>query len=382
MHIEVLTADNAASLAEKVFAEGPVQFVSVHGGQSHAPEAFSDFAQQAQALLCATSCQGVMTHAGHTPGLAAFVLRDPDGDYGSAAGDFGSSPRAAAQAVLERALQRADRPGEKPELVWLAVTAGSEEEVLAGLRDVIGDDVPVIGGTAADDDISGQWKVAGPDGTFGSGLAVSVFFPSRPLSFAYQNGYAPTEHTGTVTAADGRNLLQIDGRPAAEVYSEWTNQSVPVASAGVSRQILSESTFWPLGREITSVGNVPYHLLAHPAVSEADGTIGLFAEVAEGEVLTQMNGSPESLIARAGRVASLACSSGQVSPDAVKGALIIYCGGCMLSVQDRLDEVIDGLRGVLTPAPFLGLFTFGEQGQIVGAGNRHGNLMISCIIFS
>jgi len=53
----------------------------------------------------------------------------------------------------------------------------------------------------------------------------------------------------------------------------------------------------------------------------------------------------------------------------------------MLSVRPRLSEVVGKVSAALGGAPFLGTFTFGEQGPILGAGNRHGNLMISCIIF-
>ena len=53
----------------------------------------------------------------------------------------------------------------------------------------------------------------------------------------------------------------------------------------------------------------------------------------------------------------------------------------MLSVQDRIEEVVDGVVAELPGAPLAGVFTFGEQGPIVGAGNRHGNLMISCVVF-
>jgi hypothetical protein len=32
-------------------------------------------------------------------------------------------------------------------------------------------------------------------------------------------------------------------------------------------------------------------------------------------------------------------------------------------------------------APFLGAFTFGEQGAITDGANRHGNLMVSGLVF-
>jgi hypothetical protein len=53
----------------------------------------------------------------------------------------------------------------------------------------------------------------------------------------------------------------------------------------------------------------------------------------------------------------------------------------MLTVQGRLDEVVDGLRVALPDVPFLGVHTYGEQGCFVGGENRHGNLMISVLLF-
>ena len=61
---------------------------------------------------------------------------------------------------------------------------------------------------------------------------------------------------------------------------------------------------------------------------------------------------------------------------------MVYCGGCMLAVQDKMDDVVTGVRDAVGTAPFLGVFTFGEQGPILEGRNAHGNLMISCITFA
>jgi len=42
--------------------------------------------------------------------------------------------------------------------------------------------------------------------------------------------------------------------------------------------------------------------------------------------------------------------------------------------------VVDGLREALSGLPFLGSFTFGEQGCFVRGTNRHGNLGISVVL--
>jgi hypothetical protein len=51
-------------------------------------------------------------------------------------------------------------------------------------------------------------------------------------------------------------------------------------------------------------------------------------------------------------------------------------------VQSELQRVVDGLRKPLHNRPFLGVFTFGEQGCLTRGDNRHGNLMISVVTFN
>ena len=123
------------------------------------------------------------------------------------------------------------------------------------------------------------------------------------------------------------------------------------------------------------------YLLVHPAATNPDLSIDVFAEVPEGEMLTLMEGTRAALVDRAGQVADMSRGSlpkGRVEP---KGALVIFCGGCMMAMGDEIGQVTDRIRANLPDVPFLGVFTFGEQGHIPSGGNWHGNLMISCITF-
>ncbi|MEM7471171.1 MAG: FIST C-terminal domain-containing protein [Pseudomonadota bacterium] len=354
-------------------------FVAIH----HRENALDPIglADAAGAVHCATSCNGIMSDTGlHDVGI--FAISDPEGDYGTGCVSFNDNTFDAAREAVTIALRKAGREGEAPDLVWISITPGAEEDAILGIEAVIGKDVPIIGGSAADDAVAGGWSVS--DGTVShqSGLVVSVLFCSTPLHFAYQNGYEPTAHSGVVTKVEGRKLVEIDGTLAGDVYARWTGGAVPQALGAEAENILSQATLWPLGRKISSLGDVPYYLLAHPCNANPDGTIDLFAEVAEGETLTQMTGDKTALAARAGRVAEFALKSGSLAPDDVAGALVVYCGGCMLVVQDRLVDVYSGINTALENSPFLGVFTFGEQGPVYDAGNRHGNLMISCITFT
>ncbi len=336
------------------------------------------------ALHGSSSCLGVMTRAGvilEGPSLALFGLRDEDGSFGVGAATPDADPAAAAGLALQRAIDAAGRQGEVPALVWLTAAPGQEEACIAGLEAVLGPEVPVVGGSAADDAVAGGWYQLTRDATYGDAVVVSALFPSGRIASAFQSGYTPTTTRGIVTRARGRTLLEIDGEPAAAVYDAWTGGAI-TEKLREGGSVLADTSLFPLGRRVGEVGGAPYYRLAHPAAVHPDGAIDLFADIVEGDELVLMTGDVEALLSRAGRVAVDACALADLAPADVAGALVIFCAGCMLTVRDRMDQVVAGLTEGLGGAPFLGSFTFGEQGCFVGGENRHGNLMISVTVFA
>ncbi len=344
------------------------------------------------ALVGGTSCGGVMSGAGLAgPGsIGLFLVEDPDGDYGAAATGLGGDPAAAAERALVAALEAAGCPGELPELVWIYQSPGCEEAVLEGLRRLIGDRCPVIGGSAADDgDGSGRWGLVGPDGARGEGLVVGVLFSSRGIGCAFQGGYEPTGESGIVTRIGfdrggesgivtrtrGRHIVAIDGRPAAEVYDAWIGGGL-AHRLDQGGSVLGLTTLNPLGIDAGSVDEVPHYLLVHPdAITEERG-LSTFATVEEGTRIYSMTGDRGRLVERAGRVA--AAASRDVAE--LAGGLLVYCAGCRMAVGDEMPKAAEMVRLAFGEAPFLGCFTFGEQGQLFGC-NVHGNLMISAVAF-
>jgi hypothetical protein len=362
----------------------PPDFVTLHYGSERSAEEVWKNARAlfgTRALHGGSSCRGIMSdrtdpEAGEAA-MGAFAIWDAEGDYGTASEKIASEPRAAAARATRTALRRAGRAGEAPDLVWLTSAPGHEEAVLEGIKDVIGSPALIVGGSAADNEVAGTWTQISQDGASRDAVVVSVLFPSAPVACSFESGYAPTGRQGTVTKAQGRILAEIDGKPAADVYAEWTGLAAKPESGSVS--ILSEASMFPLGRVSSVVDGIPFHILAHPAVAHSDGRIELFSDIREGDEIWLMSGSSDSLVMRAGRIA--AASHAQLPGDAVAGALVVYCGGCMLSVRDRLGEVARGVSEALDHAPFLGVFSFGEQGEVVCGDSEHGNLMISCIAF-
>ena len=327
-----------------------------------------------------TSCRGVLV-GGHQPDpsdIAVLLIHDRGGDYGVGAAALGDNPAAAAAQALEDALDAAGCPGELPDAVWVFQPPGAEEQVIEGLRRVIGDRCPVLGGSAADDMVTGAWRQIASVPAEGPSVVVAVLLPSTPIATTFQSGYAPTGRSGIVTAATGRRIETIDGEPAADVYNRWADGALAGKLGGGT--VLAETSLGPLGIAMREVGGIVQHRLIHPAAFTADHAIEAFAEVEVGARIELMTGSADGLARRAGRV--LHDSTAYLPPGAAyAGGLMVYCGGCMMAVGDALPTLVAGVDEAVGNKPVLGVFTFGEQGPI-GEACVHGNLMVSALAFA
>ncbi|TPV92371.1 MAG: hypothetical protein B7733_26105 [Myxococcales bacterium FL481] len=298
----------------------------------------------------------------------------------------GPTPPDEAQSVGERlarrALQAAELSAEQVRFAVFHATPGDEESLLAGALRVLPKHVVLIGGSAADNDLSGRWRTWTEGGVTGRGAALAVCDWPWKLGAAFRSGYLPSSKTALVTRAQGRALFELDGRPAADVYNEWMGGALD-QERREGGQILGKSTLAPLGVPRSQVVGTPSFLLAHPErVSAADGSLTLFASVVEGERVTLMHCTERGLVRRSGQVAREALTEAGLTPPEVLGALMIFCGGCVLPIEGQVTSMLGELEGVLGETPVVSAFTFGEQGAVTPRQVEHGNLMASVLLLS
>ena len=347
------------------------------------------------AILGGTSCAGIMTETGlgGAGSIGLLLIEDSDGDYGTASIRLEGNVADCAERALHAALDNAGCPGELPELIWIYQTPGQEESVIEGLRRVVGDRCPIIGGSSADNEVAGKWRQINQDGVMQDGLVVGVLFSSGGIGFMFQGGYEPSGESGIVTRvvydsvgtsgivtkSCGRQIVEIDGRPAAEVYNQWIGGSLSekVKAGG---NILIDTTMHPLGVDAGKIEGITHYLLVHPEKILDNGVLSTFADIEEGTRLYSMRGERARLVDRAGKDASAAASTLSGGLSNLAGGLVVYCAGCMLAVGDSMPKVSQAVTSSFGGMPFLGCFTFGEQGAILNR-NAHGNLMISAIAF-
>ncbi|HEX7671949.1 MAG TPA: FIST N-terminal domain-containing protein, partial [Polyangiaceae bacterium] len=247
-----------------------------------------------------TSFQGVFTQRGFGRGMT-LLLADAEDEITPAVVLETTGAEHARESARSACQQIKKQLRGLPTLLLLHATPGFEERILAGVHDAFGDDVPVYGGSAADDALAGNWRVFANGAVCGEGfLLVGLSSPRAPAG-GFLGGYLPTGHTGTVTRAEGRVIYEIDGRPAAEVYNAWTDGAIAeeLATGG---NIMPKTNLRPLARTVSSTHGMPRRLLAHPReVIGTKGALSLFAEISRGDEVTLMTSTCDPLVIRVRR---------------------------------------------------------------------------------
>lgn len=334
-----------------------------------------------------TSCLGVLTkdgfHAGKTGSLALLAVSSPRINFGVGGASLDElSPREAGKKAVLSAIENAKKDG-KPKLILITSAPGKEEEILHGIEDIVGKDVPVIGGSSGDNDISGKWKQFTNDKVYSNGVSLTAIYTDLKLGWTYEAGYLRTENRGSITKAEGRVIYEINNRPAAEVYNEWTNGIIS-EKLGTGGTILSETTYYPLAKIIQGEGGEIHYLSIHPlSVELPERSLTVFANVKEGDEIQLMHGNWELLLNRAQITPYKALVSENIPKGEGSFGIYTFCAGTMLAIPEEERSKIPLLiSNSMGDIPFIGTFTFGEQGFLSGVGNRHGNLVNSMIIFA
>ena len=325
----------------------------------------------------ASSFRGTFSPAGFSRDSALLIGEREDGLQAELA--FEHTTTESGAAVAQHAADTITRRlGRKPDVFLLHATPGHEERLLEGVRASAGTEVPVYGGSAADDHNAGRWRVFANGHVLHEGMLLVGLTSPRPILKGFAGGYLPTEHSGVVTRAAGRLVHEIEGRPAAEVYNEWTSGAIACELAR-GGNILLKSNAMPLARVVGQGCGMPRRLLSHPeAVSEARG-LRCYSEFVRGDHVTLMTSSEEALVERVHKVVERA-RRGHGQP--VRGGLLIYCAGCLGMLLDRAPQIAREFQLGAGNVPFVGAATFGEQGAFFEKSESlHGNLMCGVLLF-
>lgn len=348
-------------------------FTSVKYDQDEVIKGIKSVSPELKVIGC-TSSGAVMTPDGIISGENGFagmmVLEDNELNVGVAASPRGQDPRATGRKIAKEAM---DDAGKKHPPVAFAMFASPAEEeyYLKGIQDVIGE-VPMFGGSAADDAVVGDWKVLCEDKTFSDGCAVALFYTTKEIKNVFTGAYNETDNVGIITKVeDDRKIVEIDHVPALKKYAEWTGLN---ADDLMGQNLLVASIPMALGVK-TVQGDLT--AVRHPMVGNPDYSFNVGAKMAEKTAVIQLETDVDGLIG--GAVQTIK----ELKTDFKAGAMfLVHCGGRKLHIGDRVDEDFVAIKNAAGETPFIVAFTFGEYGQNNHSGATIGGLSLSFTGFS
>jgi hypothetical protein len=301
-----------------------------------------------------------------------------------------ATPVEAAKLAARRAMADAHRGAdERPSLVVLFGTVLREEALLSGLGDVVGPDVPLLGGTAAGMVSAMDRKSANVSSSMildnqvsEAGVAIAVFYSRDPFALAFGGGFTRgSGKSGVITSSSARLIRTIDGRPAVDVYDEWIGGRLREAQAA-GKNVQNFLAFYPLVQSVTHNDQTFNQFIrAWPSSDpSAPGCLTTGANVHDGEVVYTSEGSESILLNRFASLPQQARTNG--GNRKAEAGLFFYCAGALQTIPLEHRGVLASLvQHSMGDIPWIGLFTWGEQGSVAGAGYHHGNLMASTALF-
>ncbi len=306
-------------------------------------------------IIGCTSSGAIMTPEGiisSDNGFAGVMfLEDNEFEVGVAGSPRGENPRETGQKIAKEAMKNA---GKKHAPVAFAMFASPAEEeyYLKGIQDVIGE-VPMFGGSAADDAVAGDWKVFVEDKVFGDGCAVAFIYSTKDVKNVFTGAFEETDTVGIITKVENdRKIVEIDHEPALKKYASWIGMN---ADDLMGQNLLVASIPHAIGVK-TIQGDLT--AVRHPMIGNEDYSFNVGAKMAEKSAVILLKNDVDGLINGASKTIK------EVKKDFDPAALfLVHCGGRKLHIGDRVDEDFVAIKSACGDVPFIVAFTFGEYGQ-------------------
>lgn len=235
--------------------------------------------------------------------------------------------------------------------------------MLRGLYEIMGPEFQYAGGGTGD---NLQFLKTYQFTEYGvaSGSVAAALVTGISFGIGVRHGWEPVGSPLVITKAEGRLLLELDDRPAFDVYSERLG-NIPLSA------FPEYGMRHPLGIP-DALGN---YIIRDPVRALPNGTLAMVTEVPPKAVAYLMSGRKEAL-ADAARDAFHAALSGAGEP---RFALLFDCVSRFLLVKGEVDDVGIG-REVLGPStPIVGILTFGEVGTYNDVPLFHNKTMVVAV---
>ncbi|WP_216819249.1 FIST signal transduction protein [Thiohalocapsa sp. ML1] len=325
------------------------------------------------ARIVGSSCCGVVGKEGVSESMkdvAIMAVRGPELAVARVDGIYGHNAEAKARALAE-ALKAQDA---RINMIYFLASGIDidNDACIRGIESVLGPEVTIFGATSADN-MKGVASFQMVDDTVYEHAAYAVGFSDPTLDVVTQatHGFVAVGDPLSVTRAEGNRIIELDGRPAWEAYTERLQLPV-TATCGDTIPVgaLAERLS---AEQAAEYGND--HILRVVTKRDADGTMHYATGIAAGtelwltvrdeaRIFNDMDRMMGQMVARAGG----------------RDLVAVFHADCLargrfLFNRVMKEELVSRMQYPLSkdgePPPWIGMYGFGEFARLGGKNTYH-----------
>jgi len=236
--------------------------------------------------------------------------------------------------------------------------SGNGCAILRGILSVLGEEVPIAGGTAGDNGkFHRTWQFAGRKLLTDAAVAIG-FSGDFHLGTGVRSGWSPIGLAKKVTRASGNILYELNDEPALQVYQRFLGKHAEkLPAVGV------EYPLGLVGKCLDGDSGDYYLLRATMSVDRQEESIRFAGEIPEGAMVHLTCGDSSSILAATTEAARLADAE---IGDADSAMVFFYsCMARKIVLGQRTQEELDRVREVFgRQVPVVGFYTYGEYSRV------------------
>ncbi|MBS2015098.1 MAG: FIST C-terminal domain-containing protein [Deltaproteobacteria bacterium] len=242
-------------------------------------------------------------------------------------------------------------------------------ELVRGLRGTLGDEIVVTGGLAGDGAAFGATRVGLDEAPItGRVAAVGLYGDSLVIGCGSAGGWVPFGPERLVTKSNGNVLLELDNKPALELYKKYLGEEaarLPSSALLFPLVIRRDDGSAPLVRTIVGV-------------DDAANTMTFAGDVPEGARAQLMRASHDELVDGAAQAAESART--ELSDGF---AVLVSCIGRKLLMGQSTADEVEAVADVLgAKCPTIGFYSYGEIAPSCGGFSDLHNQTMTITTFS
>jgi hypothetical protein len=283
----------------------------------------------------------------------------------NASADLREAGKAAA-----RCLPACDDLGHRVLLLLTDGLAGDQREIVHGAYEVVGAEIPLVGGCAGDDLKMAQTSQFWGGEVLTDGVVAAGIASDAPLGIGVHHGWRRTGDPMLVTSSRGNHVLTLDDAPALDVYLE--HLGLDRRAADCHEELAQLGLTHPLGfgtphgEEIVRfIGGGDFEARSLCCIAELPQ--GALAWIMEGDARSVLEATStaarDSLAGLDGRR-----PLGMLAFDCIARRAVLGDAGLRVEIS-RLAALADG-------APLAGFYTYGEIARTRGLGGFHNQTLV------